>query len=164
MSVLRVAAQAADFHLVGSLIEESVFSPSEKDPSGRTDLSFATEEDHIEVVELLFNQTLNGTDGADNEGNTPLVYACQNSHQDVVTWLLGDDETGLTLNEDLFLINQKVKGPLSASVLAGDLEMLNLIPRYPVDVNAIDSENGYIPLYHVVHFDLFDTADRLSRF
>jgi ankyrin repeat protein len=98
MSGLHLAA----YFGVRNAVQELLGSPDPKDSHNRTPLSYAAENGHEAIVQLLLD-TSTEADSRDKDGQTPLSYAAENGHKTIVQLLLdrraeadSRDEYGLT--------------------------------------------------------------------
>src|SRR4051812_22415159 len=81
MSAVHLAASFGLKYAVHRLLEKG-FAVDSKDDWGRTPLSVAAENGHLEVVRLLLSRDDVEADSEDKSGRTPLSRAAAEGHED----------------------------------------------------------------------------------
>ncbi|KAL2856481.1 hypothetical protein BJY01DRAFT_203439 [Aspergillus pseudoustus] len=138
---------AANGHL--DLVEEVLAKKNEElekaDKDGRTALSWAAGNGHLEIAKRLLQANAK-SDGGDSEDRTPLSWAAGNGHEKLVE-LFVQDETGL-LPEDLLKLGREDKSgrtPLSYASAHGHLDVIELCLRRAPSWDTTDKK-GRTPL------------------
>ncbi|KAL5089141.1 hypothetical protein Trisim1_005994 [Trichoderma cf. simile WF8] len=141
--VLISAAIRGDANTVGRLLATNKVDPDSKDKrAGRTALSWATENGHTEVVQLLLDTNKVNVNSVNSDGSTPLHYASLRQHEDIVKVLL--DTRGIDVNlQDVYGYS-----PLHLSARRGYEAIAQLfLRRFEVDVNLRDGYKS-TPLHY----------------
>ena len=105
MTALHWAATFRHKEMVALLLEQMKKNPdliaqvNSRDDGGRTPLSYAAENGHADVVQLLLDFKAD-VDSKDHERRTPLSYAAENGHADVAKLLLGAKPRGADVNSE----------------------------------------------------------------
>ena len=113
----------------------------------RTPLHAASNEGHLDVVQILVEQ------GADQNkttinGETPIAMASFNGHLEVVKYLL---EQGSSIEK----VDNDGWTPLNSGVLAGQLEVVQYLLEQGADRDKGNVEGG-TPLHHAAHMGDLD--------
>lgn len=111
-------------------------------PYGKTALSYAAENGHKEIVEVLISTKAVVVDSLDDEGRTPLSYAAARGHEGIVQTLINTE--GVTID----LPDKYGQTPLSHAAGEGHGGIVQtLINTKGVTVNSADKD-GWTPLCH----------------
>jgi ankyrin repeat protein len=113
-------------------------SPDPKDSYRRTPLHLASENGHLEIVQLLLDR---GADvkAADRNGWTSLYRASENGYLEIVQLLLN-------YSADIKAADRNRWTPLHLASLNGHLEIVQLLLDYNADIKAA-GRDGLIPLH-----------------
>ena len=126
-----------------SLLCEGISPMDARDDSGRTPLSWAASNGHLEVVKLLVHDASVEVDSRDSEyGQTPLSWAAESGHLKVVE-LLAQEAGAEVDSKD----SEYGRTPLSWAAANGHLEVVRLLAlELGSDVESNDSDWGRTPL------------------
>ncbi|KAL6820059.1 hypothetical protein V8C40DRAFT_268540 [Trichoderma camerunense] len=141
--VLISASIRGDADTVRGLLATNKVDPDSRDKrAGRTALSWATENGHTEVVQLLLDTNKVNVNSVNSDGSTPLHYASLRQHEDIVKVLL--NTRGIDVNlQDVYGYS-----PLHLSVRRGYEAIVQLLLRkIGVDVNLRDGYKS-TPLHY----------------
>ncbi|KAI1847679.1 hypothetical protein JX265_013939 [Neoarthrinium moseri] len=138
----RVPSEMAATHLaaifgLGGIIS-AVLNERNKDARdsvGRTPLSWAAENGHIEVVKLLLETEQVEVDSKDNGGQTPLSWAAENGHIEVAKLLLKTEQV------DVDSKSNYGRTPLSLAAWNGRVEVVKLLLE--TEQVEVDSKDNY---------------------
>ena len=130
------AATRGNLQRVSQLISQGADIHS-ADFSGRTALSYASQNGHSEVAQFLIE---NGADVhlGGNNGDTPLIHAAQNGHYEIAQLLLGN---GADVNH----VDRFGFTALEISALRRDYKLAELLIKHGSNVNYVDNL-GQTPL------------------
>lgn len=135
---LVTSARYGDLDDVTAALQDGV-SPDAVDDRGCTGLHMASANGHIQVVQLLLDESADVTAG-NAEGNTPLHWACLNGHQEVIRALLAADASPSALNmHDCTPIDEVLN--LGESKRQQILEMIDNHMKSLAD-DGLESSNG----------------------
>ncbi|KAL6835632.1 hypothetical protein J3E69DRAFT_319241 [Trichoderma sp. SZMC 28015] len=141
--VLISAAFRGDADTVGRLLATNKVDPDSRDKrTGRTALSWATENGHNDVVKLLLDTNKVNVNSTNGDGSTPLHYASLRQHEDIVNLLLDTRSIDVNL-QDIYGYS-----PLHLSARRGYETIVQLLLRkLEVDVNLRDGYKS-TPLHY----------------
>ncbi|KAF4213269.1 hypothetical protein CNMCM5878_000164 [Aspergillus fumigatiaffinis] len=141
-SNLMLASYCGHYAIAKALLEQGADVDSKDSRYGRTPLSWAAENGHKEVVQLLIQTGKVDVDSKDSRcGQTPLSWAAKIGHKGVVQLLI---QTG---KADVDSKSPSGLTPLSWAAARGRKEVVQLlIQTGKVDVDSKDSSYGQTPL------------------
>ena len=164
-SVKKVPQQFTGLHLIAYFnvmdlakrwLEEPEAVVNPEDMDGRTPLSWAAENGHTAVVQLLLARSDVVADSQDEDGPTPLSWAARNGHTAVVQLLLA--------RSDVVANSQDKDGrtPLSWAAEAYHEEKVVklLLDRDDVVADSKDTK-GLTPLYHAIRYGHYEGIVKL---
>ena len=140
---IRTAAVMGRIDIVKMLINagtSSGFIYKQFGTDGRTPLSYAAEEGHTEIVNLL--KGIKGSDYVDRDGRTPLSYAAEEGHTKIVNLLIDE---GANIRDD----DEDGRTSLLYAVEKGHTEIAQKLIEEGADVNTKDEDGMTILSYAV---------------
>ena len=135
--IIEVAVKIGDVDYVNKLIVEERPFLNHSDTHGRSLLYWACRYGHIEIVQLLFEHSVN-INSSDRDDITPLHIACIHEHYDVVKYLLAN---GVILH----MVDNNNCSPLHYAVYYGCEQTVWELLKYDFDIKLEDI-NGNTPV------------------
>ncbi|KAF5244289.1 hypothetical protein FANTH_7799 [Fusarium anthophilum] len=121
----------------------------DREGSGRTALSYAAINGHLDIVRMLLHKWKANVDATDDIGRTPLSYAAENGHAGIVQELV---KTGANLEtRSTSTYEGAGQTPLHFAVESTDCETVRVLVESGADVNSEDDE-GQTPFVWAMGF------------
>lgn len=167
LTALSIAAAVADgAQLVSDLVQSRRVDVESKDTGGRTALSYAAAEGHLETVRLLVEEGGAKFEQREGDNLTPVARAAMRGHKDIVEFFMsrrpsvavGDSKP--TTKRDTILDVAFLK-----AAEHGKTEMVAFLLNFsdtPIDINHQD-HRGRTGLWHATKNYHFETMKRILR-